>query len=963
MNSRPDPDATVDHRAAQNSSVARLLPTDPPSARSARYQLAEVIGSGGMGVVFRGYDAELDRELAVKVLLDRHQDRPDLVRRFLEEAKVTGRLQHPGVAPIHEVGRLPDGRPFFAMKLVGGRTLAALLQDRPDLAYELPRLLKVFEQVCQTLAYVHSRGVIHRDLKPANIMVGTFGEVQVMDWGLARTLRPCPAGLAMGTPAADRRESTTEDFPPGQTTDFVDPGTDPEQLTQAGTAVGTPAYMAPEQARGEQEKVDERCDVFGLGAILCEVLTGQPPFKGKDGREALRLAQQGDLTDALARLDRCAVDAELVRLAKACLAAEPANRPRDAQAVAEAMAAYLAAAQDRLKGAEIERAAALARAGEERKRRRVTVALAAAVVALVLLGSGVWLWVQRQEAERQAEAIRRQTVQEQTVQAVLDKTVDLIRQSRWQEAEFLLDQATKELTGPGSEVLCNRLTQARQEARFHADVDGARLQRARLTARNRLDYSASPKAYNRAFSRFGFPVLQCSPEEVADRLNQLRPETRTAVLLALYEWAFFLPDRREKEHLWKIVLGADDDPWRQRLRTAWKEPKAKLALASQALTLELPAAYLELLYYQLMASGDFETAHRILQRAVDLHPSDFWAHYNRSSFNDLLLNQLANLGNERTRSSIVREKIGHLRAALAIRPTAGFVHNDLGAALATQGNLQGALVAFRKATVLEPNDFFAFLNLSRALLELGDPAEAITASRRAIALDPTSAHAQSYLGFALRQQSQFADARDAFRQAAALTSPTNPRLAQEYDQGAKDCDRLLEMDKRLPQVLAGRERPKDNADRLALAEFCYKYKKSYGKAAHLCADAFASNPKLAEDLESSHRYNAACYAALAAAGRGTDAAKIDSQERAGLRKQALSWLRADLALWTKRLESAKPAVRKGIRDKLEHWRKDKDLASLRDQQEQAKLSAEEQEACRKLWAEVSERLSKLERPK
>src|SRR5262249_11731851 len=132
------------------------------------------------------HDPDFDRPLAVKVLAPQHGGRPDLERRFLEEAHLTGRLQHPGIAPVHAVGRLGDGRPFFSMKLIEGRTLATMLHARS--AGDVMRLLKVFEQVCQTVAYTHSRGVIHRDLKPANVMVGAFGEVQVLDWGLAKVL-------------------------------------------------------------------------------------------------------------------------------------------------------------------------------------------------------------------------------------------------------------------------------------------------------------------------------------------------------------------------------------------------------------------------------------------------------------------------------------------------------------------------------------------------------------------------------------------------------------------------------------------------------------------------------------------------------------------------------------------------------------------------------------------------------
>jgi hypothetical protein len=154
---------------------------------SDRYRLGEEIARGGMGSVLRAHDTILGRDLAVKVLLEEHQNHPAMVQRFIEEAQIGGQLQHPGIPPVLELGRFPDGRPCIAMKLVKGRTLAALLGECPDPRRDRPRLLGIFDHVCQTMAYVHSRRVLHRDLKPANIMVGPFGEVQIMDWGLAKS--------------------------------------------------------------------------------------------------------------------------------------------------------------------------------------------------------------------------------------------------------------------------------------------------------------------------------------------------------------------------------------------------------------------------------------------------------------------------------------------------------------------------------------------------------------------------------------------------------------------------------------------------------------------------------------------------------------------------------------------------------------------------------------------------------
>jgi hypothetical protein len=170
--------------------LARLRSTEMPpgGAGGNRYQLQGEIARGGMGAILKGRDVDLGRDLAIKVLLASHQGNTEVVRRFVEEAQIGGQLQHPGVVPVYELGTFPDRRPYFAMKLVKGRTLASLLHERTDPAQDRPRFLTIFEAVCQTMAYAHARGVIHRDLKPSNVMVGSFGEVQVMDWGLAKVL-------------------------------------------------------------------------------------------------------------------------------------------------------------------------------------------------------------------------------------------------------------------------------------------------------------------------------------------------------------------------------------------------------------------------------------------------------------------------------------------------------------------------------------------------------------------------------------------------------------------------------------------------------------------------------------------------------------------------------------------------------------------------------------------------------
>ncbi len=229
--------------------------------------------------------------------------------------------------PVYDLGELPDGRPFFAMKLTHGRTRADLLEARATPAEELPRWVGVFEQVCAAVAFAHTRGLIHRDLKPSNVMLGEFGEVLVMDWGIAKVLAAWPDVADQSPPAPLSSAAVATG-----TADFIAPRGTP--MSRQGQAKGTPAFMAPEQARGEAARAGKASDVFGLGGILCVMLTGQPPFTG------VRQALAGDVTEDVARLDRRCADPELIGLAKACLAPAQEARPADAAEVAGRVKRY-----------------------------------------------------------------------------------------------------------------------------------------------------------------------------------------------------------------------------------------------------------------------------------------------------------------------------------------------------------------------------------------------------------------------------------------------------------------------------------------------------------------------------------------------------------------------------------------------------------------------------------------------
>ncbi|MEZ6102308.1 MAG: WD40 repeat domain-containing serine/threonine-protein kinase [Pirellulaceae bacterium] len=400
-------DGTNEEELSGQFDVAADVSRTANGVQVGRYVWQDEIARGGMGAIIRGRDTDLGRDLAIKVLLERHKDDPECMRRFVEEAQIGGQLQHPGIVPIYELGRAEDNRPFFTMKLVKGRTLSQLLKDSASEDNEIGRLLAIFEQVCQTMAYAHSRGVVHRDLKPSNIMVGAFGEVQVMDWGLAKVLMVGDAATIDRTDGAATQVSVIRTVR-NNNSDSTGGGS---SETRMGRVMGTFAYMPPEQALGEVDRLDERVDVFALGAVLCEILTGQPPYvatDARDAREVHRMACAGRLEACFQRLENCAASSELVAIAKCCLSAEVRDRPRHAGKVAEEMATYNRRIQERLRTAEHERIESETRAAEAVRRRRLYTFISALIVVMGLVAVGAALMMAQLAHEKGELALAEQ---------------------------------------------------------------------------------------------------------------------------------------------------------------------------------------------------------------------------------------------------------------------------------------------------------------------------------------------------------------------------------------------------------------------------------------------------------------------------------------------------------------------------------------------------------------------------
>jgi tetratricopeptide (TPR) repeat protein len=1115
MNEPHDPNATSDiPPAAANSVCAADAPrttnhvrgsastdgSQPPADAPADdlpavpgYRVLREIARGGMGCVLAAYDLTLDRDVALKILLPgAHADR------FVRESKITARLPHPGIPPVHALGTLADGSPFLAMKLIAGRTLADEMKTA-----DRPRLLQAFLQVCQAVGFAHSRGIIHRDLKPANVMVGAFGEVQVMDWGLAkdRTSRDTTdEARPSGSPPA-----AVGGADPGATTDHHGAGESTDEQTQAGQVLGTPAYMAPEQARGEA--ADARADVFALGGILCALLTGQPPFGGRSAPEVIRRAGAADLAETHARLERCGADVELIALCRRCLSPRPADRPADGQAVAEQMTAYLDGVQERLRQAELAQAEARAKAAEEAKRRRLTLALAAAVVALLLGGGAFAFW-----RNQQAQAGRERDVRNaEAVAALLNQGEEALKAGDAAKAHVALEAARKRSGEGGAEQQAQRLGRLDADLALLRDLDAADQFHWAMIENKSQAWPAVVTRFREALRRFGADPEATSEDGAAARVSasvvRERIVTALDLLLAL----------QPSDRVHALLRRVDADPYREALRAAiLAENDAKVVeLAGQKAALEQPPGFVTLLggyaaidverrrqllqaalsrrqnnlgllttlgatwdinrketanerlrWYQaaiaaapsnssahnnlgialkdlgrtdeaiacyhkalalnpnltmahtnlgiaLRAQGKVDEAIACFHKAIALNPNVPQAHnslgtallakgkvdeaiaeYQKAIALDSKLagahNSLGNallgkgqveeaikcyqtaieldsqyahphngLGNALKRKGQVDEAIKCYHKAIALDPKYANAHFNLGVTLYQQRKVDGAIDCWKKAIALDPKHARAHFNLGAALAGKGKVEEAIACWKKAIALDPKDARAHFNLANALKRQGRYAESLEAYKRGHEL-GMKQPSWRLPSAAWVREAERLAALEANLSAFLKGNLQPKNTAERLALVGIC-RAKRLYATASRMSSDAFAADPKLADNLKAWYRYNAACWAALAAAGKGEDAAKLDDKERARLRKQALDWLKADLALHAKKLESGRHADRAEVQRDLKEWQEETDLADLRDRAALEKLPPDEQKACTQLWADVAALRKKAEK--
>ncbi|MBL8899299.1 MAG: serine/threonine protein kinase [Planctomycetes bacterium] len=590
--------------------VPRSVEIDLRAGRIGRLRLVREIARGGVGVVLEAFDPDLGRSVAVKVLREELAGNFALVQRFVEEAQIGGQLQHPGIVPVYELGLDATRRPYFAMRLVEGRTMASSLRASESGASASRENLAHFERVCQTVAYAHARGVVHRDLKPANVMLGAYGETLVMDWGLAKVLgrrEPDRAADAQAPAASPAGASARVETLRSQAAADA-------QLSQSGERLGTPAYMAPEQARGERDAIDERADVWALGAMLFEIACGeswhQPEAPPRSARE---------------RLAKFALEPELAHLIERCLELEPAARPRDAGEVAAALSAHLAGAEARARAAVIAAAAAETRTREERKAKRLGLSLAAALAASLVLAA---LFL----GDRRARSL---ALEAQVASAIESASAARAR-GDFDVARAALDRAAGALDAAGADPSSDdALAAERTRVEAEARVADLRLELLRLRT-NLSPPHLVDETNRRFFAELGVSRIDDASRSVKERAAELiarAPELRAEIAGVLQDWGH--RKRRQGDpalrflDLFDVAQALDDDPARAALRAAIRGRSAEVVknAVREIDPSTAPLATIHLAAEALDAWELREESRALLLVAVERAPDELWTRW------------------------------------------------------------------------------------------------------------------------------------------------------------------------------------------------------------------------------------------------------------------------------------------------------------------------------------------------
>ncbi len=903
----------------------------PPSAHDATalpripgYEVEAVLGRGGMGVVYKARHPRLNRAVALKMLLAGPYAGPGELERFLREAETVAGLRHANIVQVHEAGDV-DGRPYFTMEFVEGGSLAQKVAGTPQAARQAAALVAA---VAEAVHAAHQRGIVHRDLKPGNILLTADGTPKLTDFGLARRLEGA-AGL-----------------------------------TQSGAPLGTPSYMAPEQAEGRSREVGPAADTYALGAILYELLTGRPPFRAETAEETLRQVVSRDPVPP-SRLN-AAVPRDVETICLKCLEKSPERRYPSAVALADDLQRFL-----RYEPITARPVGPAGRVLRWTRFHPTGAALVATALALIGLASGGGVWLVQQEAQRRTEL-------HNEVGTAVDQTVSLRKQFHFHEARQLLEQARQQLEPAGPADLRQQVKQARADLDLAENLDKARL-RAATPVEGRLGMAGadSPYAeslYEETWAKAGLGGPGDDSEVVAARVRD--SAVSAELVAALDDWASITPDRARRAWLLEVARGADRDTLRNSLRQPdlWDNGPELTKLVKELPLDKVSPQLTSALGRVLLNSGG--EAVPLLGRAQARHPEDFWLNF-----------ELGWALHESRRSD---EALGFFRAALALRPEASPAYNGVGAMLSVMGRLDEAIGYWQQALKIDCTFAIVHANLAQALTAKGRLDEAIGHYQKSIHLDPkASALAHHNLGALLWDKGRQDEAMGHYQESIRL-DPVASALAHNnlgsalYQKGRLDeaighyqeairlDPKLSAMahnnlgaalwDKGLRDEAIGHYQESIRLDPVASAlahnnlgsALWDKGRQDEAIGHFQQALKLDSNLTLASRNLYSSLYAAACAAVSASAGQCPQETPLGEQKRAALRRQALDWLQADLELRTQLLKDGKSADLQTLSAwSLSGWQTDPTLARVRDAAALTNLPDAEREQWQRFWTDVA----------
>lgn len=537
-----------------------------------KYEVVGKLGQGGVGEVLRVMDRDLKREVAMKLLL--RQDSDEGLIRFIEEAQATGQLEHPNIVPVHDLGVDGDGRVYFTLKYVQGLSLKKVLKGRAENAvmedqhgsyyrdaFKSVRMIEILIAVCQAVAYAHSKGIIHRDLKPDNIMLGKYGEVLVMDWGLAKVLNQ-PAGPHDSHATVRISTSRAEDQ---------------SQATMEGSIAGTPAYMAPEQAEGRISELDQRTDIYALGAMLYEVLSGNPPFRGGNALELVRKVVSGPPAPLKGQKGTVGFDPiprELKAICEKAMARDPHERYATASLLRDDLQAYL---ENEAVSAAPDTAVQRTVKWMRRNRRQVqTSAVSAAIVLFILVG-GYYGWKTWTIQSALSDASKKLNDARATYQSAISSMPKV------EDTEPYAGQAQANALGEKNRVFRNGIVAAQEPLRRVLDLDSGNGRGRLLMAESYMEmwrmalkeenvelaksarrevqrFAPDPSPFTKELNGFGTVAITFDP-----------PETEAA----LFSFETIRTKGKDGKDDPPRLIPVPYDPAKKQIDTAWLEAEKK----------------------------------------------------------------------------------------------------------------------------------------------------------------------------------------------------------------------------------------------------------------------------------------------------------------------------------------------------------------------------------------------------